>query len=485
MERASSESKLIGYGEGFYGRPHSWEDRRYLAEFLGSHGLNAYVYAPKNDPYHRDRWREPYPEELMREFSSLVKLCTAVGVSFCYALSPLGMRFSQTEERRVAIDKLREFVRLGVRDLAVLFDDVPDALDPRDREAFKSLGQAHGSTVAAVYDALSKEGVRLAVAPTHYAGPELTPYLKDLVSELPNDVALAWTGRYVLSPTITAEDVAERSRALGHPVLIWDNFPVNDGPMGIWCHLGPWRGRDWATIEASAGLFMNGMEQARASTVALAQLAQLVEVRERFDPDTAWRRACLEVGGEVGEDFLVVAEQMYDSVCDPRPAPTLAGLVERLEGFLSGTAQAASRPSEVVALRRALDEELARQRRALSAVRKRLGDRRLIEELSPWLEQMSRNLTVMTAAVRGWEAARPEEKGGLLDSSEMFGLIAAVLAYLQPGGTNKAVHGTPLGFRAVVRAVQGGWRISPSAVVAGGSLVERLVVAILRLCTSD
>lgn len=484
MARASSESKLIGYGEGFYGRPHSWEDRRHLAEFLGSHGLNAYVYAPKNDPYHRDRWREPYPEEFMRQFASLVELCAAVGVSFCYALSPLGMRFSSVEERNVAIHKLREFVKLGVRELAVLFDDVPESLDQGDQEAFKSLGQAHGATVAAMYDVLSQEGIRLAVAPTHYAGTEVTPYLKDLVSELPDDVALAWTGRYVLSPTITAGDVAERSRTLGHPVLVWDNFPVNDGPMGIWCHLGPWRGRDWATLEASAGLFMNGMEQARASKVAIAQLAQLVEARERFDPDTAWRKACLEVGGDAGEHFLVVAEQMYDSVCDPQPAPTLAALVERLEGLVYGSSEEASRAGEVVALRRALKEELARQQKALLGVRKSLGDRRLQEELSPWLEQMSRNLTVMTAAVRGWETARPEEKGGLLDSSEMFSLVAAVLAYLQPGGTNKAVHGISLGFRAVVQTVEGGWRISSRSIVAGRSLVERLVVAILHLCTS-
>ncbi|MBQ1511015.1 MAG: beta-N-acetylglucosaminidase domain-containing protein [Selenomonadaceae bacterium] len=39
----------------------------------GEQGLNAYIYAPKNDPYHKDRWREPYPKKEQKKLKELVQ----------------------------------------------------------------------------------------------------------------------------------------------------------------------------------------------------------------------------------------------------------------------------------------------------------------------------------------------------------------------------------------------------------------------------
>jgi hyaluronoglucosaminidase len=481
------DSKLVGYGEGYYGKPHSWEDRRYIVEFLASEGLNAYVYAPKSDPYHRDRWREPYPEAELAKFEELARAANGSGVSFCIAVSPLGMHFSADDDRRILLYKLQRFLDLGVRDLAILFDDVPDELGEADRGKFKSLGQAHGATAAWVYRSVAPSGARLAIAPTHYAGLAATPYLSDLTAELPDEVAVAWTGRYVLCPEITGDEVRQKEAQLGKPVLVWDNFPVNDGPMGIWCHLGPWLGRDADTLRASFGLFLNGMEQARASMVAVAQLGELVRTGDGFDPYLAWRRACEKVGGPAGEAFFVVAEQMAESVCHPEPAPTLGRIVERIESLIEAEAQPSSHGTgEIAYVRAALLEELERQRKALVTVRKELAGNPLLEELAPWLDQMARNLTAMTALSKAWEAARPEATGGVVSSEHMFGLIGGVLTFLQPGGTQKAVHGTDLAFRAVVQTAQGGWRISRSALVESGSLVRRLASAVAKaFCFED
>ncbi len=49
---------LRGVVEGYYGRPWSDEARRDVIRAIGREGMNAFVYGPKNDPYHRDRWRE-------------------------------------------------------------------------------------------------------------------------------------------------------------------------------------------------------------------------------------------------------------------------------------------------------------------------------------------------------------------------------------------------------------------------------------------
>lgn len=464
------ERKLLGYGEGFYGRPHAPQDREHIVEVLADEGLNAYVYAPKNDPYHRDRWREPYPEAELDRFRALSQRARSVGVSFCFCIAPLGMTFSSEEEFETLEAKIRPFLEMGLEDMAILFDDVPEELSLGDRGKFRGLGQAHGVVAARLFERVSAQGVRLAVAPTEYTGLHTSPYLDDLASELPSEVAIAWTGRYVLSPSITAEEVERRSSSLGHPVLVWDNFPVNDGPMAVWCHLGPWLGRDPHLLESASGLFVNGMEQARASMVALRQLGELARKRESFDVWAAWKRACRKTGAGAEEAFGILAEQMADSVCYPIPAPTLQAILDEIE----------TAPAEHLAdLRSRLIEELERQAKALAEVRRSLEDRRLLEELAPWLDQMGRNLTAMTTLTRAWDAARPEQKRGVLSSGELFGIIAGILARSQPGGTGKAVHGVSSGFRAVVETVDGGWRISPEAFVHGRSVVDRVFGLVL------
>ena len=59
---------MRGIIEGFYGRPWTWEERRHVGGVLAAAGMDTYVYAPKDDPLHRERWREPYPDAELRAF---------------------------------------------------------------------------------------------------------------------------------------------------------------------------------------------------------------------------------------------------------------------------------------------------------------------------------------------------------------------------------------------------------------------------------
>ena len=54
---------LRGIVEGFYGKPWNFDIRVDMLKFCGEYNLNSYIYAPKDDPYHRDKWREPYPDD--------------------------------------------------------------------------------------------------------------------------------------------------------------------------------------------------------------------------------------------------------------------------------------------------------------------------------------------------------------------------------------------------------------------------------------
>ena len=42
-----------------------------LTSTEGQHSMNTYIYAPKDDPYHRKLWREPYPAEQMERLRAL------------------------------------------------------------------------------------------------------------------------------------------------------------------------------------------------------------------------------------------------------------------------------------------------------------------------------------------------------------------------------------------------------------------------------
>ena len=48
-----------GTVEGFYGTPWSHEARLSQLEFYGKNKMNVYIYGPKDDPWHRDKWRVP------------------------------------------------------------------------------------------------------------------------------------------------------------------------------------------------------------------------------------------------------------------------------------------------------------------------------------------------------------------------------------------------------------------------------------------
>lgn len=79
--------KIRGVVEGFYGKPWSMEDRMEMIPFLGNHGYNLYIYAPKDDSFHRYRWRETYSYSFMKDFEKLVKTGEKSGVEVAFAIS--------------------------------------------------------------------------------------------------------------------------------------------------------------------------------------------------------------------------------------------------------------------------------------------------------------------------------------------------------------------------------------------------------------
>ena len=245
--------RTIGAVESYYGRPLDHADRLDLVRWLGSHGFNAYAYGPKDDPYHRERWREPYPQAELEQLRELCEFGRSVGVDIGLGVSP-GLDWKGPDDDAALATKLRSLSQVGATLMAVAWDDVPRP----SGEPAAALGAEHGRAIAAAMEAVSDDASWMAV-PIDYAGNVVTPYLRAFSDALPGEIGIAWTGPGIVSvdvPASTARDLAEQ---LGRKLLFADNFPVNDGPMSGTLHLGPYPEREAALVDEVSGVFFNFM----------------------------------------------------------------------------------------------------------------------------------------------------------------------------------------------------------------------------------
>jgi len=390
----SSPFRHRGIVEGFYGRPWAHADRLWWIDRLAELGMNTYVVAPKDDPLHRERWREAYPEQELARFRELVERGRTSGVGLGFALSPgLSIRYSDPRERAALVAKLRVFTGLGSRFMALCLDDVPTELaHAEDRAVFPSLAASHVALAHAVRDALGPD-VTLWLVPTDYAGNDASAYSEELARTLDPEIEVAWTGRTTIPPTVEADEARARAGLLRRKLLLWDNVPANDGPMRTMLHLVPYQGRAAGLVDSLSGVLLNPMQHARASYVTVAGAAAWLGGPAGFDAEAAWRSAVrtLGAGAENAFETFAAAHRFSPLTPDDRdPA-----LESAWSDFRRGrTSDFRNR------LRALLDARVG----AGDALRSGLDDRRLLAELEPWLAGHERESRRMRAALDLLEA---------------------------------------------------------------------------------
>jgi hyaluronoglucosaminidase len=307
MERAM---KIRGVIEGFYGPPWSHEERLDLIRFCGVRGLNTWVHAPKDDLYHRQLWREPYPDDELVQIGELASEADRHGVDFAYAIAPgLSIRAGDESELEALEAKREQLRTVGVRTFQLLWDDI-------DPDAVAAEAQAEIANRFA-------GGEPLVVCPMGYAGTDETPYRRAFASTLDSRIVLYWTGLEVVSTGIEREelDLAVRSFA-DHELLLWDNYPVNDwAPETL--YLGPLRGRDPGLADGRLqGIVANAMVQCAPSKLALATVADWARDPAAYDPVESYEQALREHGAEVVEALRTLAPERVP-VAVPRDVPAL------------------------------------------------------------------------------------------------------------------------------------------------------------------
>jgi hyaluronoglucosaminidase len=414
---ASEDGAFLHRGvvEGFYGPPFAHADRMWLIERIGAWGMNRYLYAPKDDPLHRSRWREPYPEDGMREFGELVTRGEKAGVSVGFGVSPgLSIRYSSSEDVRALCGKLRAFAGIGARFFSLAVDDVPSRLvHEEDLRAFSSLAEAHVALAHAIAEAVPV-GSTLWVVPTDYLGVKPTDYLEEMGAALDPAIEVGWTGRTVVSPEVRLEEAQARARTLRRRLLMWDNVPVADGPMRPMLHLGPYAGRAPELPDCLSGVLLNPMQQARASGVALHTAAAYLADPVRYRPEQAWARALEELGAGAEDAFALFARAHRFSPLWPHDRDS------ELEDAFATLASALEAGEDLWPYLAELARRVEARATVADRLRSGLGDRGLRDELEPWLAAHATETRRLQAAV---EALR-----GLLGGRESMDRLRAFMS---------------------------------------------------------
>jgi hyaluronoglucosaminidase len=390
--------------------------------------MDLYLYGPKDDPLHRERWRDLYPRSELDGFASLVAEDT---LEVGFAISPgLSIDTASADDRAALAAKVDQVVDLGVRLVALLFDDIP---------VRPGLGPEHAAIATWLHDHLDGRA-ELILTPTEYAGTQPSPYLDALAAGLPDDVLVAWTGRRVVCDEITVAEAQARADALGgRPPFVWDNYPVNDGLMADQLFLGPLRGRESGLGSVCSGYVANPMVQPTASTLPLASIAAFLA---GDDPAVAWQDAA--------GPWRTFAE-----ACDGE-----------LPRRLVGAATAADASPDALD---ALDEWLAAAKRCEAPG--------LEDEVAPWLDQVHAEARIGRLALRLLRTQRD-------DPDAATGEVAMALALGWQALRRSAI--TVLGPRCSVRPMlwhdeQGAWHWDPDSVTTDANAIDALVEHALGL----
>lgn len=339
---------LLGLIEGFYGPPWSWDARDRMIDFLATNGFDLYVHAPKDDPLHRARWRDPLPEEELARFERLARRSADTGVELTYGLSPIDMVPGDQAAVEVLVAKTLQLQARGVDSFCLLFDDLPEDLPSGATERAEAARWQAGvanEMLRTVREAGA--GGQFLFCPTEYCSRNTapTPYLRALGETLEPGIEVFWTGPQVCSQSITAQDLAAVSEGLRRLPLIWDNYPVNDGEMRWDPHIRPLRGRAPDLPAACSGLVANGAIEPEATKIALHTLAAYRRDPAGYDPEAAWGPALAAVAGdsEDVEALRILGTLARRSPIEPgeeAPVPWLEALWSRRDSAGDGIAVA-------------------------------------------------------------------------------------------------------------------------------------------------
>lgn len=428
-----------GVIEGFYGPPYTFDARLDLLRFLPRAGLNTYVYAPKLDPFHRSRWRDPYPAEWLDHFATLAANARQFGVRFVYGLSPGNDFDAGSDDQAIVEHKLGTLFDAGVRDFCVLFDDLAansQAADPRLEVQIvtDTLAYLHAREPQTRLWFISHfyAGTAAEISAGHspfdrgFAIKSSTAYAA--YAALPPEVAILWTGPRVFASPLTADDTAAFRALVGRPLVVWDNYPVNDSILTQELFLAPYREREPGIVQAADGVLLNPMLQPEASKIALWTAGRFFADAEAYNADAALQDALVAVtGSEQGaRTFARLAEQFasHPLIGNQREAAKMADRAAAF--FATRSAQSRQALRDLLHSFTTIEDDLARD----------VPNARLVAEVSAPAHQLA---LYGEAGLLGLELLDQAANGQAIDTRQLDALLGNAHALPWLVGANTAI----------------------------------------------
>ncbi|RIQ11047.1 beta-N-acetylglucosaminidase domain-containing protein [Jiangella rhizosphaerae] len=387
--------------EGFYGEPWSHEDRLRQLDAYAAQKMNTYVYAPKDDPYHRDRWREPYPAAELDRLAELIAHGARQHVDVVFTVSPgVDVCYSDPADQAALAAKAQQLWDAGARTFGVLLDDIGGGLTcERDQAAFGGDASPLAAAQAHLLNAFQRDFLdthpgagRLLTVPTEYSGNQTSPYRERFAALLEERAVVMWTGSQVVPPEVTDADADAAAAVFRHDLVLWDNYPVNDYlPRQLF--LGPLTGRSPNLHEHGViGLTANPMPQAAPSLVALGTVADYVWNPPAYRPEPSWEASIRRLGGDAAAALRTFASNSRSSALDSTESPELVAAIEA-----SRAEREAGAPGPATAELVALFDAMAAAQGELAA---RMDDPDFVEQAGPWLTKLHHYGVAGAAATR-------------------------------------------------------------------------------------
>lgn len=333
-------SPNLGIIEGYFGQPWSWEDRRAVVEALAPFGYRFFHYAPKGDPFLRRRWVEPHPLQEAGQISHFVALCQSLGVRVGIGLSPYeAFNDFNGKVRNIFINRVEDLASLGIQELGIFFDDMHSSLP--------DLAQRQIEIMHLARDTVPQ--LKLAMTPTYYSndpvldrvfGKRPDSYLRELGAGLDPSIDIYWTGEEVCSREISIGHLRAIGGLLKRKPLLWDNYPVNDGPrMSQFLHLRGFTGRSHRLANWVSGHAINPALQPHLTCIPAITLAMAYQQGDDYCYGASGYEAAVRMVGPTLADMIRADIMSFQDLGLTKLANRRETLIERYQSIQHPAAQ--------------------------------------------------------------------------------------------------------------------------------------------------
>ena len=256
---------------------------------------------------------------------------------------------SQDVER--LIEGIRTCFDCGATCLMLLADDfVPHEADYRkiyslwtqeDKDRFVNLQNAQAHVINEIYDMLEAEypGARFEFCPPWYLNEFIDrsrghaeQYFRDLIAQIPEDVAIIWTGNTVRSLSYDMADIERYRELIGRYPMLWDNTLYArrlEGSYGGYPGLYPGKVRmcnifepydiylpkDFHEYNDGKHIYQNGGSHLEYQKIKYITVADYEWNTGAYDPDfSLWKALYTQFGKEIAVKLLEFNDNYYGLV---------------------------------------------------------------------------------------------------------------------------------------------------------------------------